>query len=95
MKRTYYSLDFVLLLNIFLAAIVLGAIAHEAFHFLTISNPSELTVYWGNPDFVISTCCLEGDEGTMEAISYGVQFLVMGLWVLMNFKFALKKKSLD
>jgi len=72
--------------SVLFAGILLGFVAHEAFHVLTISEPSKLTIYFGANDFSASVCCLDGDANALEAFAYGLQFLTMLGWIYLNRK---------
>ena len=71
-------------ISVLLAGLLLGFIAHELFHFLTIANVSSITINFGNTKAALSTCCLSADENAMEEFAYTVQFIVTIGWVILN-----------
>lgn len=72
--------------SVVLAAVLLGFVAHETFHILTIQHPSKLTIHFGAGDFSVTTCCLVGNDDAMEGMAYALQFGAMIGWVWFNRK---------
>ena len=71
-------------ISVILAGILLGFVAHEAFHILTISQATRLTIYFGAEEFAVTTCCLAPDESPLEGAAYTIQILVTLGWIWLN-----------
>lgn len=80
----YNRINPVALFSVIIAGIALGAIAHELVHVLLISNPTAVTLHIGDPEVLLSVCCLKPGEEAFENIAFLVQFAVMLVWIFLN-----------
>lgn len=71
-------------LNVGFSAMVVGGILHEFVHMLLIRHPTQFQVHFGDPVAIFSTCCLAPGELPLEELAYGVQLIVMILWIYVN-----------
>ena len=55
----YNRINPLALFSILVAAIAIGAVAHELVHVALISNPTTISIHLGDPDILLSTCCLK------------------------------------
>lgn len=69
------------LLNIILAGLLVGWIAHELVHILTMSSVSSITFYFGSKKFISTVCCLQPFEEAFEYIAYTIQAITTVVWV--------------
>ena len=75
------------------AGVLLGFVAHELFHILTISSLSSFTVYFGGGKNAVSTCCLSEGESAMEEIAYFIQTVATIGWIIINSNVFLQKEE--
>jgi len=80
----YHRVNVVALFSVLLAGIILGALAHELVHVLLIPKATTVTWHIGDPEVVLSTCCLAPGEDALEWLAFLVQFAVLVAWVLLN-----------
>ena len=83
-KESSEEINLPALISVMLAGILLGFIAHELFHILTIDSISSLTVYFGGGKNTVAICCLSEGESAMEEIAYFIQAVVTIGWIILN-----------
>ncbi len=71
-------------INVAAAAMLISGLAHELTHVLLITHPTQLRVHFGDSNAIFSTCCLLPGENPYEMVAYGIQFLVMIVWLFFN-----------
>lgn len=71
-------------INVSLAALLISGLAHELVHALLINHPVQLRFHFGDSNAILSTCCLSPGEQPYEAVAYGIQFLVLVAWMVLN-----------
>jgi|SRR3989344_1029877 len=90
-KEEFETLSMPAFVSVVLAAILLGFIAHEFFHILTIANVSSITIRFGSTGSPFSVCCLEANENSMEEIAYLLQLIITVGWIILNKSTYVKK----
>lgn len=80
------KLDVPIFLNILLAAIVVGGLAHEMIHTIFIPYAVKFTIDFSNPRELLYVCCfLPGEQPEFEIfLSLFVQFVTMVTWIYLN-----------
>ena len=76
----------IVFLNVFLASIVLGGLAHELIHLIFIPYTATLTINMANPAELLSVCCFQKGEEAYESAAVFVQLVAMSVWILLNLK---------
>lgn len=94
-KKTCSNVNCSAFLNIFLAALLVGAIVHEVVNLLLFGHPTRICLHLGELPTVVSICCLSEEEMknvwlSSEVFPLVIQFLVVFLWV-----FAFKSIFMD
>lgn len=92
-QSPYAEVSVVKVFNILLAAIVIGAIAHELVHFALMSNPTSISIHFGEAEKLISICCLQEGEYAFEEIAYTIQFVATLLWIAVSIPLISKNKE--
>lgn len=87
--KTQLRFRWTVFLNVFLASIVLGGLAHELIHLIFIPYTAQLTINLSNPSELLSVCCFQQGEEVYESVAVFVQVLAMLVWILLNLKVCL------
>ena len=85
-SQRHLRLDVPLFMNVLLAAIVVGGLAHEMIHTIFIPYTVKFTIDFSNPQELLYVCCfLPGEEPEFQIfLSLFVQFVTMVAWLYLN-----------
>ena len=80
------QINWLVLLNVLLASIVIGVLVHEFFHLATYSDPVSICLESSEAGLRISACCLSAGEQSLELFCSMITGGIMLIWVMLNIK---------
>lgn len=84
MHRNNGQIEILAFASVVFAGVLIGFIAHELFHVLTIKSVSSFTINFGSKNTIFTVCCLAPNEKPFEEAGYLVQFIATIVWILFN-----------
>jgi len=90
-KKKFQVIDIRAFASVMFAAILIGFVVHEFVHLFLISNPSSITLWFGQVQHSVTVCCLSPTEYAFEELAYLVQFIATVLWIAINWSVYVKR----
>jgi len=94
-KLFYERIEPLALFSVLMCGIALGVIAHEMVHLLLMSYPQSVSIHFGDPKILFSSCCLAPGEKAYEYLALGIQLIVTLAWTILNMNLWITKLPVE